>query len=210
MRYCMLGCENCNISVNKGKYHVRFHPCDYKYFQKSALRYQHSTRSKITYYCCHFVTYTYYFQFYVKLRFLLLGNMSCGILWHTCFLHPQVSLTQASSSPKQILGFFPGMPSLSFVGARLFTLWKGGQIPLPYIHHSNLCLTTAILHAFSLTSPISTVKHSTWLKPPHQACRFFLLVYFSKTHMSIILRIKLHQACFFVMTTHILSLATIL
>ena len=128
----MLGCENCNISVNKGKYHVRFQPCDYKYFQKSALRYQHSTRSKITYYCCHFVTYTYSFKFYVKLRFLLLSNMPCGILWHTCFLHPQVSLTQASSSPKQILGFFPGIPSLSFAGARLFIHFvKGWSNPSP-------------------------------------------------------------------------------
>ena len=65
----MQGCENCNISVNKGKYHVRFQPCDYKYFQKSALRYQHSTRSKITYYCCHFVTYTYSFKVSVNENF---------------------------------------------------------------------------------------------------------------------------------------------
>ena len=32
--------ENCNISVNNGKYRVRFQPCDYKYLQKSAFRYQ--------------------------------------------------------------------------------------------------------------------------------------------------------------------------
>ena len=106
--------------------------------------------------------------------------------------------------------FFPGIPSLSFAGARVFTLWKGGQIPPPCILHSNLCLTTAILHAFSLTSPISTAKHLTWLKPPHQACRFLLIAYFSETQMSIILWVKLHQTCFFVMTTYILSLATIL
>ena len=169
-----------------------------------------NTRATRIFLCGHLVFLYRDLKFYVKLRFLLLSNMPCGILWHTCFLHPQVSLTQASSSPKQILGFFPGIPSLSFAGARLFTLWKGGQIPLPRIHHSNLCLTTAILHAFSLTSPISTVKHSTWLKPPRQACRFFHLVCFSETHMSIIPHIKLHQACFFVMTTHILSLTTIL
>ena len=36
----MSGCENCNISVNNGKYRVRFQLCDYKYFQKSSLRYQ--------------------------------------------------------------------------------------------------------------------------------------------------------------------------
>ena len=32
--------ENYNISVNNGKYRVRFQPCDYKYLQKSAFRYQ--------------------------------------------------------------------------------------------------------------------------------------------------------------------------
>ena len=36
-RYHLSGCENCNISV---KYRVGFQPCDYKYFLKSALRYQ--------------------------------------------------------------------------------------------------------------------------------------------------------------------------
>ena len=25
----MSGCENCNISVNNGKYRIGFHPCDY-------------------------------------------------------------------------------------------------------------------------------------------------------------------------------------
>ena len=34
------GCENCNVSANNEKYRVGFQPCDYKYFQKSALRYQ--------------------------------------------------------------------------------------------------------------------------------------------------------------------------
>ena len=33
----MLGCENCNISVNKGKYHVRFLPCDYNISKKALL-----------------------------------------------------------------------------------------------------------------------------------------------------------------------------
>ena len=37
---CVLGCKNCHISVNNGNCHVAFQPCDYKYFQKSALRYQ--------------------------------------------------------------------------------------------------------------------------------------------------------------------------
>ena len=36
----MSRCENCNICVNNGNYCVRFQPCDYKYFEKSALRYQ--------------------------------------------------------------------------------------------------------------------------------------------------------------------------
>ena len=36
----MSGCENCNLSINNGKHRVGFQPCDYKYFQKSALRYQ--------------------------------------------------------------------------------------------------------------------------------------------------------------------------
>ena len=40
MHYRVSGCQNCNISVNNGMYHVGFQPCDYKYFQKSALRYQ--------------------------------------------------------------------------------------------------------------------------------------------------------------------------
>ena len=35
MRYRVSGCENCNISVNNGKYRVGFQPCDYKFFQKS-------------------------------------------------------------------------------------------------------------------------------------------------------------------------------
>ena len=106
--------------------------------------------------------------------------------------------------------FFPWDTLIVICWSKAIHFVKGWSNPSPSIHHSNLCLTTAILHAFSLTSPISTVKHSTWLKPPHQACRFFRLVCFSETHMSIIPHIKLHQACFFVMTTHILSLTTIL
>ena len=38
--YHVSGCENCHISVNNGKYGIGFQPYDYKYFQKSALRYQ--------------------------------------------------------------------------------------------------------------------------------------------------------------------------
>ena len=33
----MSGCENCNISVNNGKYCIGFQPCGYKYFPKKAL-----------------------------------------------------------------------------------------------------------------------------------------------------------------------------
>lgn len=107
-------------------------------------------------------------------------------MFHKALLLPTSSSKFDSSkqlTKVQILGFFPGLPSLSFTGARLFSFvnrWLK-SLDLPCIPRSKLCPTATILQAFSFTPPTPNSQAFNLGGSPHLklAGFYFNLINFS-------------------------------
>ena len=79
----------------------------------------------------------------------------------SCFLHPWGKFDSSKQLTKADFRFFPGVPSLSFAGGRLFS----------FVHRwlKSLFLvfpTATILHAFSFTPPAPDSHAFNWVEAP--------------------------------------------